>query len=363
MINAQPGRALTVGSKLWATIARRNRYGGLYTPEVRELYRLTARVRGFRASALDAVIQMGSDFHIPFPRRFVTYEDMTVPQLVELEGLSDILGAAAIQWWTEGQARCYDAATNCCAGSHWAAESIVSEYGVDPSKVDVVGFGRNYEPRPLARDWTRPRFFFMGHDWERKNGLSVVRAFAELRERVPEARLDVAGGHPRIEVDGVFTHGPLDLTDAGSRAKAESLFETATCFVMPSRFEPFGMVYVEAAAAGVPSIGTTIGGAGDAIGEKGGLLVDPADERALAEAMTALCDPGIASTMGKAALERSHLFTWRAVAERLVRALRIDRATGQEPPGEKADRLDIRGVAARERPDSLRTVTSSKPHE
>lgn len=339
MINAQPGKTLSLAAKLWATTARRNRHGGLYAPEVRDLYRLTARIRGFRANALDAVVQMGSDFHIPFPRRFVTYEDMTVPQLVELDSLWDLLGAAAIERWTEGQARCYDAATSCCVGSRWAAESIVSEYGVDRSKVAIVGFGRNYEPRPVARDWTRPRFFFMGHDWERKNGPSVLRAFAELRERVPEVRLDVAGGHPRIEMDGVVTHGSLDLVEPLARAQAESLFETATCFVMPSRFEPFGMVYAEAAAAGVPSIGTTVGGARDVIGEKGGLLVDPADERALTEAMMALCDPGTASAMGRAALERSRLFTWRAVAERIVRALGLETAE-PGPHGEDVDRLE-----------------------
>ena len=86
---------------------------------------------------------------------------------------------------------------------------------------------------------------------------------------------------------GVTAHGPLDLADAAGREKAERLFESATCFVMPSRFEPFGMVYAEAAAAGVPSIGSTGGGAADAIGD-GGLLVEPGNESALLNAMVAM---------------------------------------------------------------------------
>jgi glycosyltransferase involved in cell wall biosynthesis len=251
---------------------------------------------------------------------------------VELDRLSDLLGAAAIQRWIAGQAKCYEAATGCCVASRWAAKSIVSDYGVDQSKVEVVGFGRNYEPRPIERDWTCPRFFFMGYDWERKNGPMVLRAFAQLKERVPTARLDVAGGHPRIEMDGVVTHGSLDISEPSDRAQAESLFETSTCFVMPSQFEPFGMVYVEAAAAGVPSIGTTVGGARDVIGDEGGLLVDPSDERALAGAMAAMCDPNHASTMGNAALKRSRLFTWRAVAERIVRVLQLDRNPSVDLP-------------------------------
>jgi glycosyltransferase involved in cell wall biosynthesis len=211
--------------------------------------------------------------------------------------------------------------------SRAAADSIISDYGIDPLKVHVVWAGRNYEPRSIDRDWTRPRFFFMGYDWERKNGPLVLKAFARLKANVHDARLDIAGGHPRIDMDGVYTHGSLNFSDSRDRARAERLFEKATCFVMPSRFEPFGIVYVEAGAAGVPSIGTLVGGAPDAIGA-GGLLVDPADEHGLVEALKVMCDPSHASTMGAAALKRSALFTWTAVAERIVQVLGLGTASG-----------------------------------
>jgi glycosyltransferase involved in cell wall biosynthesis len=270
---------------------------------------------------LDAIIQMGSDFGVPLRAKLVTYEDVTVVQRAHVDDLEAVLGTAALREWISGQLACYDAAVGCCAMSKSAAESIINDYGIHSSKVHVVWAGRNYEPRPIDRDWTKPRFFFMGHDWERKNGPLVLQAFARLKSRIPSARLDIAGGHPRIDVEGVFTHGPLDFSEPRERAQAEALFESATCFVMPSHFEPFGIVYVEAAAAGVPSIGTVIGGARDAIGDEGGLLVDPLDEQALVEAMTLMCDPNSASTMGVAALKRSPLFTWPAVAERIGHVL------------------------------------------
>jgi glycogen synthase len=320
LIDAEPPRSVTRGAEIWTTLIRGSRHGGMLAPEIRELRRLCASLRASRRH-LDGVVQMGSDFGVPLPGRVVTYEDQTVAQMARLYPIRDLLGDAAISRWIRAQAKCYEAAVACCVMSGWAADSIVHDYGVDPGKVRIVGAGRNYEPRPIERDWTRARFFFMGYDWKLKNGSLVLRAFARLKERVPDARLDIAGGHPRIDMEGVTAHGPLEFSDPHQRAHAEGLFESATCFVMPSQCEKFGIVYVEAAAAGVPSIGTTVGGAADAIGHEGGVLIDPSDEQALVHAMAAMCDPQRARSMGAAARERSRLFTWRAVAERIRDAL------------------------------------------
>ena len=91
---------------------------------------------------------------------------------------------------------------------------------------------------------------------------------------------------------------------------------------MPSLHEPAGIVYLEAASAGVPSIGATNGGAATLIGA-GGLVVDPLDADQIYAAMLALADPETARRLGGLAQSHSRLFTWRKVAERLVRALAI----------------------------------------
>ena len=321
LIDAEPRRAVARLAKGWASLIHGNRHGGLFAPEVRELRRVTARRRASGLGRFGSVVQMGSDFGVPFPENFVTYEDTTVLQRVRVDGIDSILGRAAVNRWVAAQRSCYAAAVGCCAMSSWAADSIVNEYGVARERVHVVWAGRNCEPRPVSRDWSQPRFLFAGLDWERKNGALVVRAFSHVKERFPDARLDVAGTHPGISADGVFTHGPLDFSDSRGRSRAEGLFESATCFVMPSRFEPFGIVYAEAAAAGVASIGTDVGGARDAIGPAGGILVTPGDERMLVEAMITMCNPSRAAAMGAAALERSGLFTWKSVAERVARPL------------------------------------------
>ena len=325
-VDAEPRGAFIRLAKAWSGVIRGNRRGGMVAREIRTLRSITARARAMRAVDYAAVVQMGSDFGIPFRGKLVTYEDTTVAERTRVDHLDEALGADAIDSWLVAQTSCYHAAIGCCTMSQAAADSIINDYGISPDKVHVVWAGRNCDPRPVDRDWSKPHFLFIGYDWERKNGPLVLRAFARLREQFPDAQLELAGGHPRVDLAGVTAHGPLDLADAAGREKAERLFESATCFVMPSRFEPFGMVYAEAAAAGVPSIGSTGGGAADAIGD-GGLLVEPGNESALLNAMVAMCDSGNAAMLGRSALARADLFTWTAVARRLVRVLALPRTS------------------------------------
>lgn len=289
--------------------------------ELAALRSLALRRRLRRIGDGEAVVQIGTGYGVESVEPVVTLEDMTIVQAVALK----------VPEWAAQPARClrarvdlqrrsYGHATACCVASDWAAQSLIEDYGVPSSKVHVVGLGRNHDPRPAPRDWARPRFLFVGQDWTRKGGPELLRTFRTVRDRIPEATLDVVGNHPRLEAEGVRGHGPLALDDPRSRDRLLSLFESATCYVMPSRFEAFGIVHVEAAAAGVPSIGTTVGGAAHAIGPDGGRLVPPEDGRALLAAMLELADADTAMRMGSAALERSQRFTWQAVARRVLEA-------------------------------------------
>ncbi len=219
-----------------------------------------------------------------------------------------------------GQVSVYRAADHCLAVSHWAADSLVRDHGVSRSRVHVVGAGRNVTTEAFGeRDWATPRFLFVGNSWERKNGPAVVRAFGQVRSHCPGAELHLVGRHPRVSADGVTGHGQLFFAEPDEGKRLQELFQRATCLVVPSLIEPFGIVYVEAGAAGLPSIGTTVGGAATAVGS-GGILVDPHDEGALVAAMTRLTQPEQAMELGRAARTHSASFTWRACAERVVRA-------------------------------------------
>jgi glycosyltransferase involved in cell wall biosynthesis len=294
----------------------------ILSPILPPLRTRAARLRLIRAAPLAGIIQFGVAFDLPATLPLVTLEDATFRQVRE-----------GHPWWWMGhqpasvlndielktQAR-YQRARACAFMSHWAASSAIKDYGVPAEKTCVVGVGRNHVPPCPDRDWSSPRALFVGKGWERKNGDAVLRAFAKLRERRPDARLDVVGDHPRLDMPGVHGHGELAMTDPAQCRRLEERFAAATFLVMPTIEEAAGIVFAEAQAAGIGSIATSTGGSATIVGD-GGIIVDPRDDDAIAEAMLRLADPALAARLGALALARAPLFTWRAVAERLLRAL------------------------------------------
>ena len=286
-----------------------------------ELGTLRSRATGRRlrsAEPLDAVVQIGTDYPIHTSAPVAVLQDRTVQQALAT-GYTRWLALpdGALRTLVERQGEAYRRATACCTLTPWAADSILRDHGVAPGKVHVVGFGPNHVAPPGPRDWSKPRFLFIGGEWDRKRGDAVVAAFARVRDRIPEARLDVVGGHPPLREPGVTGHGNKPAAPA-----VAGLLGTATCLVVPSRVEPAGLPYVEAAASGIASIGTTVGGAAKVIGDAG-RAVDPDDDEGLFEAMLELSDPDTARELGERARERSKLFTWRAMAARMMRALEL----------------------------------------
>jgi hypothetical protein len=300
---------------------------------------LTMRVRSLRArralgrARLDGAIQIGTSFTLPAHVPFVTLEDMTLRQGSTVHPVFSRMSSRGVAGWERRRGGIYERARMCAAASRWAAASLVEDYEMAPERVGVVGFGATHAVSAPERDWRTPRFLFVGIDWERKGGPAVLKAFSRVREAHPDAVLDVVGGHPPLRQAGVNAHGVLSRASERDRALILDLFARATCFVMPSLVEPFGIAYVEAACAGVASIGTSVGGAPDVIGSDGGAVVDPGDEDGLLAAMLRLADPDAARAMGRAARERSEIYTWRKVAERLLRALGLA-LPGGEPPAE-----------------------------
>ena len=328
VIDAAIPRPLALAGRGWRQARRRGGGRGTGThgdvwersPEAIQLRQWWAR-RASRRVDPAAWVQIGSELGNPLaPGSFVTFDDMTVIQARQLPNpYFARIDEPSFAFWESCQRRLFHSARAVCVASAWAGRSVVSDYGVPAEQVHVVGIGANLELEPGSRDWSRPRYLFVGLDWQRKNGPAVVRAFSIIHAENPESRLDLVGDHPPVDGAGIFGHGRLDRSTSDGRDRLAALFRSSTCLVVPSLSEPFGIVYLEAASAGTASIGTLVGGASEPIGETG-ILVDPRDELSLLEAMRRMSQPTEASARGAAAAERARLFTWKRVAARTLRA-------------------------------------------
>jgi glycosyltransferase involved in cell wall biosynthesis len=198
-------------------------------------------------------------------------------------------------------------------GSH-VARSLQDHYGIDPSRIAVVGAGANVDPPPAPEEEAPPpdeQILFAGRDWTRKGGPQLVAAMPLVRERHPAATLVVAGCSPRIDLAGVRVLGDLSLQELAD------LYRSSQIFCMPTRAEPFGLVYLEAFQSGLPVVATEIGALPDIVQDgETGLLVPPDDVEALAGALIELLDdPDRARRFGALGRERTgQRFTWPRVA-------------------------------------------------
>ncbi len=169
----------------------------------------------------------------------------------------------------------------------------------------------------------------------RKGHDCVLRAMPTILEAAPNVEYLIVGEGPMREELGVLAD-ELGLTDhvrfAGAVAEEllPAYYQLCDVFVMPGRpvrgelAEGFGLAYLEASAAGKPVVATRFGGTEDAVAHgESGLLVEPEDTGALAEALTTiLTDDGLATHLGEAGRARVlRDFTWERVAERFIQAL------------------------------------------
>nr|WP_083787393.1 glycosyltransferase family 4 protein [Stackebrandtia nassauensis] len=170
----------------------------------------------------------------------------------------------------------------------------------------------------------------------RKGQDSLVEALPLVRERVPDAALLLVGGGPyekalrrRIAAAGMGDHVVLTGPVPGSELPA--CYAAMDVFAMPCRtrrrgldVEGLGVVYLEAAATGLPVIAGDSGGAPDTVrhGETG-FVVDGRDIPALADRLsTVLGDRELAARMGAAGRDwMCRAWTWPTVAERLAKLL------------------------------------------
>ncbi len=181
------------------------------------------------------------------------------------------------------------------------------------------------EAAPLSR--SRPYIFCAARLFLEEKAVDlVVQALALIAQDHPAIDLLIAGDGPdRAKLETMVAEMGLsdrvEMLGFKSQQELASLYKGARLFVMPSRFrEGLPLVFLEAMAAGVPAIGSAIGGVPEVIldGQNGLVLRDNTAEELAVAMRQLLKDQTLRERMSHMAQERARQFTWPMIAARYL---------------------------------------------
>lgn len=211
------------------------------------------------------------------------------------------------------------------AVSEAARYSVCSRMGdapveIVPNGADIQIFANAAPAQDLSPG---RRLLFVGRLEPRKGFPVAVKAFAELAPQYPDLQLVVVGdGEERNAIDALPPQVRQRVRMLGkvSYEALPTYHRASDVFVSPATgSESFGIVLVEAMAAGLPLVASDIAGYREvARHESEGLLVQPSDPAALAAGVRRLLDnPAFAARLSANGMRRSHAFAWDRIIDRL----------------------------------------------
>ncbi|MFH1502220.1 MAG: glycosyltransferase family 4 protein [Candidatus Eisenbacteria bacterium] len=227
-------------------------------------------------------------------------------------------------------------------------------YDIVPNGVDLERFSLA-RPLPKLQDGSY-NVLFVGRLEPRKGVKHLLRAMPEILRRVPEARLTVVGAGPMSNhYRKYLADGCLDRVSFEGRVSGDVLpryFATADVYCSPATGgESFGIVLLEAMAAGAAIVASEIPGYRDVVEHgKTGLLVGPRSPGALAGAVARLHgDPALARRLVEGAREAVRRYAWEQVTAEILDVLlaavsRPDVGAGDSEagasPGRERERME-----------------------
>jgi phosphatidylinositol alpha-mannosyltransferase len=213
------------------------------------------------------------------------------------------------------------------AAREYTARYFPGDYRVISNGVDLSCFGdSSLAPVPEFADG-RPNILFVGRLEKRKGFVHLLRAFVGVQAKMPQARLLVAGAFDQKQmepfarqVEACGLH-EVHFISWPSKEMLARFYRTADVVCAPSTgFESFGLILVEAMAAGRPVVTSDIPGYREVVRhEIEGLLVPPGDEEGLAAALLQLlANKEQQERMGLNGRARASLYAWNRVASDIL---------------------------------------------
>lgn len=183
----------------------------------------------------------------------------------------------------------------------WVRESLVNKYGIAGNRITTCYTGTgNISCISTARDFSRPKILFVArHNYVNKGASILLEAFRLIREKYEHAELilvgpDRAGLEMPESEERVTVHHFLEWQEL------ERLFNSATLFAMPSLYEPYGLVYLEAMKCGTPVVCSSTGGMSSIVRDQNcGWILEDLEPLALSRTLDeAMSNPGGCESRG-----------------------------------------------------------------
>jgi glycosyltransferase involved in cell wall biosynthesis len=226
----------------------------------------------------------------------------------------------------------------------WATTTYEREYllskGVVPGRLLELGLGidpeefKNVNGKKIRHKFgigDAPVVLFVGRKEREKGVETLTAAMEKVWNRLPDAKLILAGSSVRYSEGRALDRwiekfkGSVVSLDMFKDEEKKDLYDACDIFVLPSRIESFGIVYLEAWISGKPVIGADIGSTRSIISEGvDGYLTPFGDKDALAERIVDLLDnPNLRKSMGERGREKVlSCYTWDGIVDRLLEVYR-----------------------------------------
>lgn len=282
---------------------------------LRKLREELSRVVYPRRYAFSFQTQSMYDTSVPGLPHFL-YTDHT--HLSNLKSVSFDRRTLRPQKWIALERGIYHNATRVFTRSTDVRADLSEYYELPQEKSVCVYAGGNVDiPADYAMDndsYANQNVLFVGGDWERKGGPTLVEAFREVQKVYPRSHLTIAGTEVSVDLPNCTVLGKLGPGELSQQ------YSRASIFCLPTLLEPFGIVFVEAMLHRLPIVATRGGAVPDMVREGvNGHLVEARDAKALANALIGLLGDAARCRAYAEAGHRhaSETYNWRRVGARI----------------------------------------------